>query len=178
MLLTGFRVSRYWNLSIVEENSLPDDTRQHRIAALGAAVQANQRSTDALDDVVAERLGLNRTDLRGLDWLFSGPLTVGQLAEATALSSAATTTLVDRLERKGFVRRVRDDADRRRILVEVTEAAIERGRELYGPLVEEGGTVLGRFSDAELSLITSYLDASRELTDRHRERILGRSRGR
>ena len=103
-------------------------------------------------------------------------MTVGQLAEATALSSAATTALVDRLEQKGFVRRVRDDVDRRRVLVEVTEAAIERGRELYGPLVEDGGRLLGRFTEAELSLIQSYLDASRELTDRHRQRIQERVR--
>jgi DNA-binding MarR family transcriptional regulator len=126
--------------------------------------------------VVAQRLGLNRTDLRGLDWLFEGRMTVGQLAEATALSSAATTALVDRLEQKGFVRRVRDDVDRRRVLVEVTEAAIERGGELYGPLVEDGGSLLGRFTEAELTLIRSYLDASRELTDRHRQRIQERVR--
>jgi DNA-binding MarR family transcriptional regulator len=126
--------------------------------------------------VVAQRLGLNRTDLRGLDWLFEAPMTVGQLAEATALSSAATTALVDRLEQKGFVRRVRDDVDRRRVLVEITGAAIERGRELYGPLVEDGGRLLGRFTEAELTLIQSYLDASRELTDRHRQRIQERVR--
>jgi DNA-binding MarR family transcriptional regulator len=141
-------------------------------------VQAYQRSSDALDDVVAERLGLNRTDLRGLDWLFDGPLTVGQLAEATALSSAATTTLVDRLEHKGFVRRARDEVDRRRILVELTEAAIEHARELYGPLVVDGGSLLGRYTDDELGVIRSYLDASRELTDRHRERIRDRKPGR
>ena len=86
-------------------NDIPDDARrQALIAAVGAATQAFQRSTDAFDDAVADRLGLNRTDLRCLDWLFDGPKSAGQLAAATGLSSAATTTLVDRLERRGLVR--------------------------------------------------------------------------
>src|SRR5882762_527484 len=72
--------------------------RQVRIASLGTALQAYQRSTDAFDDQVARLLKLNRTDLRCLDWLFDGPKTAGQLAEAIGLSTAATTTLLDRLE--------------------------------------------------------------------------------
>src|ERR1700737_961422 len=84
--------------------------RQGLIAAIGMATQAFQRSTDAFDDVVAQRLGLNRTDLRCLDWLFDGPKTAGQLASATGLSSAATTTLVDRLEHRGLGRRFPDPA--------------------------------------------------------------------
>ena len=57
------------------------------MSAVGWATQAYQRSADALDDAVA-RLGLNRTDLRCLDWLADGPKSAGQLAEATGLSSA------------------------------------------------------------------------------------------
>src|SRR3979411_2911783 len=103
----------------------PKDTqntarRQALIAAIGMATQAFQRSTDAFDDAVAQRLGLNRSDLRCLDWLSDGPKSAGQLAAATGLTSAATTTLVDRLERRGLVRRVRDAADRRKVLVEMT----------------------------------------------------------
>ncbi len=42
-------------------------------------------------------------------------MSAGELAEATGLSSAATTTLLDRLERKGFVQRERDTVDRRKV---------------------------------------------------------------
>ncbi|HSL33364.1 MAG TPA: MarR family transcriptional regulator [Candidatus Limnocylindrales bacterium] len=145
--------------------------RQAVAQELGAAVQAYQRCTDAFDDVVAAHLDLNRTDLRCLDWLSEGPRTIGSLAAATGLSSAATTTLVDRLERKGFVQRVRDTGDRRRILVELTGQAIERSAELYGPLVTEGNRMIERYSEAELALVRDYLRASIELTDRHRRRI-------
>lgn len=145
--------------------------RQGLIQEVGAAVQGYQRSTDAFDDVVAERLGLNRTDLRGLDWLSGGPMTIGRLATATALSSAATTKLVDRLERKGFVRRVRDAADRRRVLVELTADAVARVGELYGPLVAEGSGLLRRYDEAQLAQLRDHFVAATELTDRHRERV-------
>src|SRR5688572_9583845 len=106
------------------------------MAAVGVAAQAYQRSVDAFDDAVAERLGLNRTDLRCLDWLTGGPMSAGQLAEATALSSAATTTLLDRLEARDLVRRVRDTSDRRKVLVEMTEVGQRLTWQFYGPLVD------------------------------------------
>ena len=145
--------------------------------AVGAAVQAYQRSTDAFDDIVADRLGVNRTDLRCLDWLFEGPRTIGQLAQETALSSAAATALVDRLERKGFVRRVRDTVDRRKILVELTDAAQDQTRLLYGPLVVDGARLLANYTHEQLLVLRDYLEVARQLTDRHRHRIAGASWG-
>jgi DNA-binding MarR family transcriptional regulator len=145
--------------------------RQVVMESVSAAVQAYQRSTDALDDVVSARLGVNRTDLRCLDWLFEGPMTAGQLAQATGLSSAATTTLVDRLESRGFVHRVRSTIDRRKVLVELTELARRLAGQFYGPLAQEGATLVERFTDDELRVILDYLLAARQLTDKHRTRI-------
>lgn len=145
--------------------------RQALAAEVGTAVQAYQRSTDALDDAVADRLGINRTDLRCLDWLYEGARTAGQLGGAIGLSSAATTTLLDRLERKGLVRRYREPSDRRKVFVELTEAARSLTGELYGPIVMEGTSVLERLTRAELAGVRDYLRRSTELTDRHRARI-------
>ena len=145
--------------------------RQALIDALGRAVNAYQRSTDALDDAVADHLGINRTDLRCLDWLFDGPMSAGQLAEATSLSSAAMTTLLDRLEAKGLVRRVRATTDRRKVLVEMTKRGRQLAADLYGPIAAEGAALLEHLSDAELVLLRDYLVTARALTDRHCARI-------
>jgi DNA-binding MarR family transcriptional regulator len=144
--------------------------RQDLVAALNAAVTGFQRATDAFDEAVAERFGVNRTDLRCLDLLFNGSLSAGALAEACGLSPAATTTLIDRLERKGYLRRGRDPGDRRRVVVEMTELARDRAWQFYGPLVKEGGADLARYSDAQLVLIADFLDRSRALVERHRDR--------
>jgi DNA-binding MarR family transcriptional regulator len=144
---------------------------------VGAATQAFQRSTDAFDDAVAGRLGLNRTDLRCLDWLSDGPLSAGRLATATGLSSAATTTLLDRLERRGLVRRVRDPSDRRKVLIVMTDLGRRQTGALYGPLAREGARLLERFSDEQLAAMRDQLLAATELIDRHRVRLRGEPSG-
>jgi len=145
--------------------------RQALMMAIGDAVQAFQRSTHAFDDAVADRLGLNRTDLRCLDWLYDGPKTAGQLAAATGLSSAATTTLVDRLERRGLVRRIRDDADRRRVLVEMTELGWHDTGQFYGPLANAAARMFEPYSDEQLVAMRDHLRAATAVLDTHRERI-------
>lgn len=55
-----------------------------------------------------------------------GPLTVGEQAELLGLSKAATTEMVNRLEAKGLVARLRDERDRRRVFVWLTEAGRKR----------------------------------------------------
>jgi DNA-binding MarR family transcriptional regulator len=54
--------------------------------------------------------------------------TAGEIAEAARLSPASVTGMLDELERDGVVTRVRSDADRRRVLVALTE----EGRTLLG----------------------------------------------
>jgi DNA-binding MarR family transcriptional regulator len=150
-------------------------SRQALIAEAGNAMQAYQRSTQAFDDAVGRALGLNPTDLRCLDWLVDGPKSAGELSAGTGLSSAATTTLIDRLESKGFVQRVRDSVDRRRVLVEMTTQGRERVYRYYGPIVEEGNALFADVADEQLGQMRDWLVAARELTDRHRDRISDRA---
>ena len=145
-------------------------SRQAVIAEAGNAMQAYQRSTQAFDDAISRALGLNPTDLRGLDWLADGPKSAGELSVGTGLSSAATTTLIDRLEQKGYVRRVADPADRRRVLVEMTPDGRARVGRFYGPLVAEGAALFDGIPTAEIERVMGWLLRARELTDRHRDR--------
>ena len=148
-------------------------SRQDLVDALGLAVQPYQRSTQAFDDTVGRRLGLGPSDVRCLDWLADGPKTAGQLSQATGLRPAATTALIDRLVAKGLVERVRDDTDRRQVLVQMTELGHARTWELYGPLAMEGRKLLARLRISDLDLMLRQLESMRELTDRHRARLEG-----
>jgi DNA-binding MarR family transcriptional regulator len=146
-------------------------SRQALIGELGRALQAYQRSTQAFDDEVGRVLGVNPVDLRCLDWLSEGRLSASRLAEATGLSAAATTSMIDRLERKGFVRRIAHPTDRRQVLVEMTEAGHAASWRLYGPLVEAGTPLLAPFDLDELVAMREYLEAIRVLTDDQRDRL-------
>jgi len=146
-------------------------SRQALVGELGRALQAYQRSTQAFDDEVGRVLDLNPVDLRCLDWLTEGPMSASRLAEATGLSAAATTAMIDRLERKGFVRRRKHETDRRQVLVEMTDDGQARTWALYGPLVKEGAPLLAKFDLAQLAAMRDHLIAIRAITDAERDRL-------
>ena len=145
--------------------------RQVLIGEMGQALQAYQRSTQAFDDEVGRVLGLNPVDLRCLDWLTEGPLSATRLAEATGLSGPATTSMIDRLERKGFVRRGKHETDRRQVIVEMTEDGQARTWAMYGPLVAAGMPLLDKFDTAEIKAMRDHLVAIRKITDAARDRL-------
>ncbi|MBV9417831.1 MAG: MarR family transcriptional regulator [Solirubrobacterales bacterium] len=145
--------------------------RQQLYAELGDEVRANQRATDVVDELLAELMGINRTDARCIDILEQrGSMSAGDLAEASRLTTGAITAVVDRLERAGLARRVPDPSDRRRVLVEptekvfalATELMVEPMRMLYVPMAE-------RYSEDELRLILDFTRRGRELQERHAE---------
>jgi DNA-binding MarR family transcriptional regulator len=51
----------------------------------------------------------------------TGPMTVGEQAQHLGLSPATMSELTDRLEQRGLVERMRDDVDRRRVFVWLTD---------------------------------------------------------
>jgi DNA-binding MarR family transcriptional regulator len=77
-------------------------------------------------------MALHPTDYKALGILDRlGPMSAGQLAAHTGLAAASITSLVDRLEARGFARRVHDSQDRRRVLVEAAEERLRGGRHLF-----------------------------------------------
>lgn len=148
------------------------ETRKELVDRVGSEIYEFQNAADAVDDVAATVLGLNPTDQRCLGTLvMRGPMTAGRLADASYLSAGAMTASIDRLERAGFVRRVRDEEDRRRVVVEATPEARERTWDLYRPLAELGAERLSGYSDDELRLIASFLRDASELQLRYAERL-------
>ena len=81
-------------------------SRAELLAEVARELRGYQSALDAFDEAVAERLGINRTDLRCLDLLSQHKrLTAGALARASGLTTGAVTFVLDRLERRGLVRR-------------------------------------------------------------------------
>ncbi|GEM31380.1 MarR family transcriptional regulator [Nocardia neocaledoniensis NBRC 108232] len=133
-----------------------------------------QQSFDAFDEVAAARLALNRTDLRCLDIvLATGPLPAGELSAALKLSPAATTTVIDRLERVSLVARTRDPGNRRRVLVEATDEARAAEAEIFVPVGRAGAEALARYGPAELAVIDDFLTTARAVQQAQIDRVRG-----
>jgi DNA-binding MarR family transcriptional regulator len=153
-------------------------SKQNLTHRVGAGVRALQRSTDAFDEAVARLFDLNRTDMRCLDLILSdGPLSAGRVASGAGLSPAAVTTVLDRLERGGWVVRERDPTNRRRVLVSGTKEARRREAEIFGPVARAGTQMMSRYTVAQLEAVLDFVEAARRLQEAQTARLLGRMRG-
>lgn len=117
---------------------------------------------------MAARMGLHPTDLFAIMDIsdfrerHGRPPTIGELGEVTGLSSAAATTLVDRLERAGYVERVRDTLDRRRVHLQLTPRHMEAAAPMLRGYLERLTAALDRISDEELRAAATVLAATRD----------------
>lgn len=139
---------------------------------LQSALRSLHEAGDYLSQVMADTLGVNRTDFRCLQILgLHGPKTAGQLAEESGLTTGAVTTVLDRLERVEFARRVRDTVDRRRVLVEMTPQAYERIGALYAGLVADSTAMIEDYTADELALVRDFILRGAAITRGHAERV-------
>ena len=134
--------------------------------------RAHEVANEAFDDVACAKLGINRTDLRCLNIVDNeGPMTAGRLAAKSGLTTAAVTAVLDRLERAGYAQRVRDQEDRRQVIVHLTPLLAERGAAIWGPLGEEATARLGQMTVDELRGVAEFFRVGIELNERHVVRV-------
>jgi DNA-binding MarR family transcriptional regulator len=108
---------------------------------------------------VAEQLKLGASDAQFLTLLdVHGPLTPGQFAEMTGLKTGTVTGVLDRLENAGLVRRERDSADRRKVIVSFNG---DEGRSRVDPHYQEQAErmleLLRTYDDDKLAVIADFM---------------------
>jgi DNA-binding MarR family transcriptional regulator len=142
--------------------------REEIVASLIGESRRMSTRTVLFHAAIAERLGLNPSDHKCADliWNETGPVTAGRLAELTGLSTGAITGVVDRLERAGFVSRVPDPDDRRRVVIACSaEGRAPDIRHLFVPMMLGMVAVCENYSDAELTLILDFMRRSGEMSE-------------
>ncbi|MCB8979376.1 MAG: MarR family transcriptional regulator [Ardenticatenaceae bacterium] len=107
---------------------------------------------------VAQQIGMNASDMQCAEFLVrQGPLTAGQLAELSGLTTGAITGVVDRLERAGWARRENDPADRRRVIIRAIPQDTNAEEGLYDPYTEAMSNLLADYDDQELHFILEFI---------------------
>ncbi|MFX1274498.1 MAG: MarR family winged helix-turn-helix transcriptional regulator [Promethearchaeota archaeon] len=80
-----------------------------------------------------------------------------ELAKRSSLSKSTLTSMLDRLEKMGYVNRIRSKTDRRKILIKLTE----KDKNLHGKYVkisqEMNGIYYKGFKDNEIDDFENYL---------------------
>ncbi|MEV6283514.1 MarR family winged helix-turn-helix transcriptional regulator [Kribbella sp. NPDC051770] len=139
----------------------PEGGRDELVRLVQTFVAEGQRIGHAF----AHRHGVHGTDIEALiRVLVAGdggrPLTAGELAAELGLTTGAVTTLLDRLERAGHVRRERDERDRRRVNLHYGDAGLELAQQFFGPLGDLHRSVTSDFTPEELAVVRRYLSAT------------------
>jgi DNA-binding MarR family transcriptional regulator len=129
-------------------------------------------AVDVVNQIIAERMGVNRTDHRVLEILNrKGAMTAGDLAKASHLTTGAVTAVLDRLEEVGYVRRVRDTEDRRRVLIERTIDSTRTAMRYYQPFMSATFDSMTKYSAEELEVVRDFMRGAAELSEEYAERL-------
>src|SRR4051794_9540500 len=121
-----------------------------RLARVGTHLARRQ-------EAVFERFGLNRGEVGALSSLrIAGPphrLSPTQLGRGLMLSSAGVTSRIDRLERRGYVRRLPDPNDRRGVIIELTDEGLAVVDEAVAANTASDRQLLERLDPEELAAL-------------------------
>lgn len=137
-------------------------TRKQLVQAILAEARSGSTRSVLLHAAVAERLGLNASDLKCADLILaeSGTSTPGRLAELTGLSTGAITGVLDRLEHAGFVAREADPEDRRRTVVRLVRGSMPNLERIFAPLRKGMESVCANYTQDQLAIILSFMRES------------------
>jgi DNA-binding MarR family transcriptional regulator len=134
------------------------------VQSLTRAGREQSAATLMFLSAVAEHLGLSLTELNAIGLIDRlGPLSAGELSVHTGLATASVTSLIDRLEAKGFACRSRDDGDRRRVIVELRPERAAAVGPMFDSLHQSVAQLLGDYSDDELGVILDFMIRATDL---------------
>jgi DNA-binding MarR family transcriptional regulator len=122
----------------------------------------------------AARVGMTVTDMQVIDLLESaGPMSAGQLAELTGLTTGAITGMLNRLEEAGRVRRERDPNDARKVIVRLESGKDDRHEigPLFDVLGEAWEELASHYSDEQLAFLLEFLQRSNALSRQELARL-------
>lgn len=122
-------------------------------------------ATIFMHEAIARKAGLSGIDHKYLGLLIkNGAMTAGELAKQSGLTTGAITGLVDRLEKKNLVKRVFDQTDRRKVMIEPNrEAVLEQLGPLFAGLQRKINNLIMQQTEAELAAISKYMLAAIEI---------------
>jgi DNA-binding MarR family transcriptional regulator len=137
--------------------------RKQILEQLARVGRENSDATVLFHSHIAERMGLHPTDYKALGLLERlGPMSAGDLGKHSGLATASVTNLIDRLESKGYVRRIRDTDDRRRVLVEPVRDRLSAAGDLFGSARRSLARLFEAYADRDLAVIADFLGRNAE----------------
>lgn len=137
-------------------------------------------SSVLFQNVAADLIGLNASDMQCLILLsHKGIATPSELSRYAGITSGSTTTMIDRLEKNGFIERLRNPEDRRSVNVVIQDDAKEQIASIFRSAREAQEALVSEYSVEELEVLHDFFKKSVDLWGQEREkiRVLKKTRG-
>ena len=110
-------------------------------------------------DALCRHVGVSRSDYDALEALDEhGSLTPGELGALLSLTSGSVTALIDRLEKLGWASRNGHPADRRKVVVTLTQQAWQIGQDELKPYLEAVDAAARQLSNDERAMVVRFLE--------------------
>ena len=154
--------------------------RRELLAKLWDLGRKMSTQTVFLHQAIAQSVGLNATDTKCVDLILRGPevgVTAGQLSEMTGLTTGAITHILDRLEKRKFIERVRDAGDRRKVFLRARQESLAPVIPRYEAIGKAFLDLAEEYGDEELQVICGYMERAAEISERELARIIAENRG-
>jgi DNA-binding MarR family transcriptional regulator len=154
-------------------------SRQELMQKLWDLGRTMSTQTVFLHQAIAQSVGLNATDTKCVDLILRGPegaVTAGWLSERTGLTTGAITHILDRLEKRQFIERVRDTQDRRKVLVRVRPETLEPLTPKYEAIGKSYMNMVERYDDQDLQLICEYLEETCKVSEGELAKLIAANR--
>jgi DNA-binding MarR family transcriptional regulator len=155
------------------------NTRRELLNKLWDLGRIMSTQTVFLHQALAQSVGLNATDTKCIDLILRSPdgvITAGRLSDMTGLTTGAITHILDRLEKRRFIERVRDTQDRRKVFIRVRPESIEPLIPKYEAIGRAYMSLHEQYSDKELQLACEYLEKTTEITERELAKVIAANR--
>jgi MarR family transcriptional regulator, organic hydroperoxide resistance regulator len=134
-----------------------NDDRRRLIDELMWTGRESSRLSVLFRSVAVSGLGITVSDGECLDFLLdAGNATAGEIAAQTNLTTGAVTSMIRRLERRGYVVSERDPGDRRRVVVRAVPEKLLTSADIYARYAARSRELLSDYTDAEIAFLTAH----------------------
>ena len=148
-----------------DEAAAARDARREALAQqLTTLGEVFSTETALFHQAAAATYGLGITDMKTLSALLQeGPMSAGQLATRLSLTTGAVTSVIDRLERQGFVHRSPDARDRRKVIVTANQAKLAAGENVYESIGAAFRALFDTYTVEQLEFLAQFYRSAIEL---------------
>ncbi|MGW6173697.1 MarR family winged helix-turn-helix transcriptional regulator [Arthrobacter sp. NPDC055138] len=156
---------------VLDEGEEPRRPEMHAASVLMRKVLV---LNDKVEYQMRRVMGTNETDFQAMQHLMAkGPMTPSQLADVLHITTAAATTVVDRLVRADHARRVPHPLDRRSTMVEPTAHAADFAMAKLMPMIQQTDQMVRDMQPDQQEAVVAYLGGVIQAMEQHIVELAG-----